>query len=80
MTFVAVKVLTGTGALASGFQQPVIALAATDRVAGREVAAAAFRAVTAMVEVEDVSVVHMPAPVAITIFNCLIIKFFNKIP
>ena len=77
MAFVAVRGLTVTGALATGFQQPVIALGAADREAGSEEAAQAFRAVTAMVGVEDVSVVHMPAPVAITTFNYLIIRFFN---
>ena len=42
--------------------------------AGAVEAAAAFRAMTLIVSVEAVSVVHMPAPVAITTFNCFNVK------
>ena len=39
--------------------------------AGAELAAAAFKAVTLIVLVEDMSVVHTPAPVAIRTFYCV---------
>ena len=70
MAFVGDKV-TGTTSLAIGFQQLVIKPWVDvnfDMSMGRELAAAAFRAVTLIVSVEDVKLVHIPAPVAITIF------------
>ncbi len=66
--------VTGTSALAIGSQHFVIrpwSAVNFEISAGGKPAATSFRAVTLIVLVEDVSVVHIPAPVAITIFNSI---------
>ena len=72
--FVADKPVASIDDLVDGSQQLLIrpwAAVKLEMSAGAELAAAAFKAVTLIVLVEDVSVVHTPAPVAIRTFFCV---------